>query len=304
MKGTISTAAVAKATHSSATAQAENSFPKPKPKPKEKPEKRLKRFRSQPTTKIRERIDRALHQRLFLIESSAPSTCSQHSGPSVTFSVLGSTGNVYEVTLSKVPSCSCPDSAKGNLCKHLLFVMLRVVGLTSHHQLVYQSAYLTGELVEINALLQTRLQLLGRDVVANQNVKKVLADMRKGIKVDDGDSKAVARKDVGGVDCPICFENLGSTLSELSYCKGTCGTNFHKECIKMWTRQTSNQISGPTCPACRQEWQDVETGGRKAGGSPSKSEGYDNLGSLQGQSRVRDTSTYHSPSYRYKRRRY
>ena len=268
--------------------------------PKAKEEKRLKRFRSYATTKIQERIDRALSQRLFLIETSAPSTCPQHGGPSITFSVLGSTGNVYEVTVKKVPNCSCPDAAKGNLCKHLLFVMLKVVGLPAHHQLVYQSAYLTEELEQIYSLLQARLQLLGRDVVANEEVQKVHADMKKGIKNDD-DSKTVARKDVDGGECPICFDDLGSNLYQLTFCQGTCGVNFHKGCIQMWTRQSAK----PTCPACRQPWEDIETGGKKSGGSPSRREGYDNLGSLQGQSMVRDTSTYHSSyDYGYKRRRY
>lgn len=273
--------------------------PKRKASPKEK---RLKRFRSSATIKIQERIERALHQRLFLIEASAPSTCPRNGGPSITFSVLGSTGNVYEVTISKVPHCSCPDAAKGNLCKHLLFVMLKVVGLPARHQLVYQSAYLTEELEEINKLMQTRLQRLGRDVVANAEVQKVHADLKNGIKAED--DTAVARKDVNEADCPICFDNLGSNTSLLTFCKGTCGTNFHKECIKLWTRQPSHQHSGPTCPACRQPWQDVETGGRKAGESSSRNEGYENLGRLQGQSPIRDTSTYHSRYDGYKRRRY
>ena len=269
-------------------------------------EKRLKRFRSYPTTKIQERIDRALHQRLFLVEASAPTTCRQHGGPSITFSVLGSTGNVYEVTIAKVPQCSCPDAAKGNLCKHLLFVMLKVVGLRADHQLVYQSAYLTEELDQIVTALQARLELLGRDVVANEEVQKFHADLKKGINSDDDDNKAVSRKEVDGVDCPICFDELGLNLSQLTFCKGTCGTNFHKSCMQMWTRQSAHKSAGPTCPACRQPWEDIETGGRKAGGSPSRScEGYDNLGRLQGQSTVRDTSSYHSSPYGdYKRRRY
>lgn len=269
-------------------------------------EKRLKRFRSYPTTKIQERIDRALQQRLFLIESSTPSTCPRNGGPSIKFSVLGSTGNVYEVIIAKVPHCSCPDAAKGNLCKHLLFVMLKVVGLPANHHLVYQSAYLTEELDQIVLALQTRLERLGRDVVANEKVQKVHADLKKGGKgVDDDNSNAVPRKEVDGEDCPICFDELGSELCRLTYCKGTCGTNFHKACMQMWTRQSAHGRSGPTCPACRQQWEDVETGGRKAGGgSPSRSEGYDNLGRLQGQSSVRDTSSYHSPYDGYKRRRY
>ena len=36
---------------------------------------------------------------------------------------------VYTVTIAAHPRCSCPDAAKGNICKHRLFVMLRVLHL-------------------------------------------------------------------------------------------------------------------------------------------------------------------------------
>jgi len=70
----------------------------------------------------------------------------------------------------------------------------------------------------------------------------------------------------------------------------------------MWTSQAV-QARTPTCPACRQPWTDVMTGGH--GHDSDVEEGYDNLGDLQGQSRVRDTSTYHSYDCRerYKKRR-
>ncbi|CAI5508726.1 unnamed protein product, partial [Closterium sp. Naga37s-1] len=46
---------------------------------------------------------------------------------SCNFHVLGATGNVYTVTISQQPSCTCPDYGNGNLCKHVLFVLLRVL---------------------------------------------------------------------------------------------------------------------------------------------------------------------------------
>eukprot|EP00934_Nitzschia_sp_Nitz4_P008735 Nitzschia sp. Nitz4//scaffold87_size112219//107484//108674//NITZ4_004093-RA/size112219-processed-gene-0.119-mRNA-1//1//CDS//3329559426//8725//frame0 len=267
-------------------------------------EKRLRRFRSSPTIKIQERIGRALHQRLFLIEASPPSTCPKNGGPSITLSVLGSTGNVYDVSIQKVPKCSCPDAARGNLCKHLLFVMLKVVGLPADHSLVYQSAYITQELEEIHSMLQERLQRLGRDVMAKEEVQQVYADRKKGIvassssQSEEEDSQGVRRKEVEEEDCPICFDLLGSNLSLLTYCRGTCGTNFHKGCIQMWTKQSRQH---PTCPACRQPWEDPETGGKSKNGKIGK-ESYENLGHLQGQSAKRDTSTYNRGGY--KRRRY
>lgn len=325
------------------------------PKTKKEKEKRLKRFRGSPTIKISERIQRAVHQRLFLVEiSTAPTaTCPRHGGPLVNFTVLGSTGNVYTVTLSKVPTCNCPDAIKGNLCKHLLFVMIKVVGLPSTHQLVYQSAYLTEELDQILSLMRQRTAYLGREnvggIVANEAVRRQHDAIKRGEasssavgdgsaeddsvkdeKDEDNNGKVSSRKEVEG-DCPICFDSLlssGTTsntnnnLSQLTYCRGACGSNFHKSCIQIWTGQPS-QRGRPTCPACRQPWVDNNNDERRkrrhnqqqqhqssgARRSPSSGvrneEGYENLGSLQGQSPVRDTSTYHSsPYYGYKRRRY
>ena len=41
--------------------------------------------------------------------------------PVMELDVAGTTGNVYKVTVGKVPSCSCPDSSKGNQCKHIFY---------------------------------------------------------------------------------------------------------------------------------------------------------------------------------------
>lgn len=43
------------------------------------------------------------------------------------------------------PKCTCPDFAKGNLCKHILFVMLRVLKLGRDNPLVWQKALTRSE---------------------------------------------------------------------------------------------------------------------------------------------------------------
>ena len=106
----------------------------------------------------------------------------------------------------------------------------------------------------------------------------------------------------------ICFDDLGSNLSLLTYCQLAHGTNVHSECMKMWTKQAS-QHNNPTCPTCCQPWVDVNTmaagGKRKVEKREGQVEGCDNLGALQSQSLVRDTSTYSSVyDGHHKRRRY
>ncbi len=76
-------------------------------------------------------------------------------GPVEEFSVLGATANVYSVSVGKHPSCSCPDFQKGNICKHYLFVMLRVLRLDRSDPLVWQKALLKSEVLHTST--STRL---------------------------------------------------------------------------------------------------------------------------------------------------
>ncbi len=57
---------------------------------------------------------------------------------------------VYTVHIGRQPHCSCPDFAKGNVCKHQLFVMLRVLGLPPTEPLVWQAALLSHEVDEVS----------------------------------------------------------------------------------------------------------------------------------------------------------
>ena len=41
--------------------------------------------------------------------------------PEMTFSIVGTTGNIYKTTISKVSTCDCPDAQKGNQCKHICY---------------------------------------------------------------------------------------------------------------------------------------------------------------------------------------
>ena len=36
--------------------------------------------------------------------------------------IVGTTGNIYTVTVSYEPRCTCPDARKGNQCKHIIYV--------------------------------------------------------------------------------------------------------------------------------------------------------------------------------------
>ena len=63
---------------------------------------------------------------------------------------------MYEVVLSKSPSCSCPDAAKGNVCKHWLFVTQRVLHAAPDNPAIWQRGLLASE---VEALLSNQDQL-------------------------------------------------------------------------------------------------------------------------------------------------
>jgi len=106
-------------------ANSKSTVSKPKAKKGEKGEpveKRLRQFRSHPPQNYLERLERAVSQRMFLIDRERKISAGGTHEEEV-FGIAGTTGNIYQVTISKKPSCTCPDaSQKGNQCKHIIYV--------------------------------------------------------------------------------------------------------------------------------------------------------------------------------------
>lgn len=91
-----------------------------KKKGEEQEEKRLRRFRVKAPATYNERLYRVRTQRMFLIDRTAGT--SEDGSPEEEFDIAGTTGNIYQVRIGKVPTCSCPDNEKGNQCKHIIYV--------------------------------------------------------------------------------------------------------------------------------------------------------------------------------------
>jgi Ring finger domain/SWIM zinc finger len=239
-------------------------------------EKRLKVFRSRCSAAVQQRIQRAKTQRLYLVQPPNQNE----------YTIMGSTGNIYTVTISNLVNCTCPDHAKGHVCKHILFVMLKVVGLPDTSPLIYQAALVNSELQEISQKLETRMARMGGGVMANARVQQAYRELTMpntaAPKDDDG-----KRQPIEG-DCPICFDDLLTSKESLVYCRAVCGANFHAACMDHW--KTGKHGAGITCPNCRSPWEDANSS--KIISNSKSDEGYANLGALQGQSATRDTSTY------------
>lgn len=195
-------------------------------RPKKPIEKRLRRHRSSPPASFDIKLFRARTQRMIVLDRRR----SQGYGgaPTEEIDIVGSTGNVYTVTIGHVASCTCPDSRKGNECKHKVYALHTV--LKAPRDLVYQLAFLTPEL-------------------------KVIFDKAPPIPTrlpvaDDDDSKG-NRKPTDG-ECPICYMDLAPSANALVWCQTQCGHNLHKSCFDQWAAsQRGQQVK---CVYCRTPW--------------------------------------------------
>lgn len=238
---------------------------KPKKKARDDGEKRLRRWRAAPPSAYREVRDRALTQRMFALDRQRNNDAEC---PSETISLAGTTGNVYTITIDKVPSCDCPHARKGNQCKHIVYVLSRV--LRAPAELEYQLALTSSELKKIFA-----------------NAPPLPSETA------DNDEKDGNRKPIEG-ECPICCNDFEPKSSEtIIYCKAACGNNIHKDCFGQWAATKTGQDI--TCPFCRSPWQGDEEQLKQVAKSGSKNaEGYVNVASQLGLSGRRDYSTYNS----------
>lgn len=225
------------------------------------------RYRAAPPQSFNDVYFRATTQRFYVLSRTR---CGTASCPEEMIELTGSTGNIYNVCIARQPTCDCPHAAAGNQCKHVIYVLSRVLRARLEH--VYQLALLSTELQDIFA--------------------------RAPLPVDDGSNTASTstsssdknRKPVEG-DCPICFNELDPAKEAVVWCRAACGQNIHKECFAMWAatkRQNTGRNAEVTCPFCRSAWQgddDMVRQIKRTG--PLNEEGYVNVASQLGISQSR-----------------
>lgn len=232
------------------------------------------RFRGKPPRSFLEIYGRAAIQRFYVLSRSRIED-SAFLGES--FEVVGSTGNIYIVIIDQSPTCNCPHGQEGNQCKHIVFVLTRV--LRTKPNLAYQLAFLLDEVRDIfwNAPLPA------------ENSKEAAETDKK-------------RKPIEG-DCPICFETM-ETGEALVWCEAACGQNLHRDCFETWARTKRSSAGGVTCPYCRSKWKGKVNLASVKAHAEIGHEGYLNVARPLGISTTRDHSTYsrwwsgHERSYR------
>lgn len=262
--------------------------------PKELEEKRLANRRNKCPVAVQERADRVGEQRMCIVHRERdPENLKE------TINILGSTGNVYTVEFGKLPTCTCPDFFKGNHCKHIIFVALKVLRMPQFGDLWYQKAYLESELRQIFASAPPNAF---DSVVAPANVQKAFREHvglepasteETNKKTDERDDQG-KRKPGEGDECPICADEMavdGKGVNELVYDLGAggCGQGesymslravgaglpnltlalplaLHKQCFQMWAAQEVCirfvQAEGTGLIFYNDDWQ--KTKGKKA----------------------------------------
>ena len=233
---------------------------------KDQPEKRLKTFRAKAPQSFLQKLERATSQRMIVIGRTRSG---EGQDLHEDIDIVGTTGNIYTVSIGRLPSCTCPDHGKGNECKHKVYALGTV--LRAPYELQYQRAFLTAEVQEILA-----------------NAPPI--PDKTGDAAEDNDGK---RKPIEG-ECPICYMEFDPDNNALVWCKAACGNNMHKDCFEQWAASQRGQEV--KCVYCRTPWE-MDKGDLDAikKGGVESGDGYVNVAEQFGLSRARDYTSYHQP---------
>ena len=182
----------------------------------------------------RSRKHRSKNQKIFLVQCHNSETAFEKK-----YDVMGTTGNVYTVTINNTPICTCPDfMTRHKRCKHIYFVLIKIMHI--EEDMEDSKKYSNEDLTDMfNSIPEIMNNLIISDKIIDKynNVKDT--DNKKSITVEQR-----AINDL----CPICLDDLDNG-SEIDYCKFSCGNNVHKDCMNMWLKIKKN-----LCVFCKKPW--------------------------------------------------
>jgi hypothetical protein len=169
------------------------------------------------------RKSRGVTQKLFLIEN-VPSTNTKERK----FVIMGSTGNVYTVSITNTPSCNCPDYVtRGNRCKHIYFVLLRIMKVFNPDIATYTD---TDLVIMFASIPQVNDSIVADNKTITKYKKMETNNQIQQKGTDD--------------NCLVCLDELENG-EDLTYCNFSCGKPIHKLCFEMISKK-----SVPNCLFC------------------------------------------------------
>ncbi|GAB2284835.1 hypothetical protein Dimus_019288 [Dionaea muscipula] len=183
---------------------------------------------------LNDRIHRALSQDLLLLHRA-----------DTAFFILGSTNNVYKVTLSTTPSCSCPDLV--NPCKHILFVLIRLLRVSPRDPLLRRGDTLKPS--EVSRLLSLPMSdgAVAGDRLRYGFYQNFYRQRQRRLAPRSAEADGMGER-----SCPVCLDDLEKGDKVVSC--GTCGNPVHETCFANWKKSQRGRIRSVTCVFCRAVW--------------------------------------------------
>lgn len=199
----------------------------------------------------RTRCPQVVKDLIVLMRSTRLFLVAEH-GPTCYIIRSESSRRKHRVTLGSMQACSCGGggSVGGELCIHLLYVMIKILRLPENNPLVWQLSLTDSE---VDKIAEGRYAQINRQAAADSRRGSSSSATSSQGGAAAGSTALAKRKALGAGDvCPICQEDM--TRDELlTFCRH-CGNNIHTNCMKMWGEHQESTGKLLTCPLCRMSW--------------------------------------------------
>jgi hypothetical protein len=218
--------------------------------------------RSKPSSALLQRFSRAFKHPIYLIARLGPLK-----GPpadigckSAVFSVQGASGLSYTVSVCRRPTCTCPDFVKRargesgggtGACKHLLFVMNRVLKVDKYDPTLYQVILMDEELTRIFSEAPPEHSGIDPALMADPSV---LAMYHESQDADSAIAGPSAGRNIEVDDCAICIRSMGMADPGLVEC-ARCGKRTHGKCMALCRKAAAAAEETAKCSHCRAPWE-------------------------------------------------
>lgn len=151
-----------------------------------------------------------------------------------------------KVIISYKPQCSCKVfEQSGKICKHLLFIYLRILKVDTNDEILTKLVLEEEELTEVLRKLKTVVKA----------VKNYKPSFKKSFGTrstsQNSNSVEVIRENWADKVCGLCFEFLNSNNS-MVWCRVKCGKNMHRSCYDRWCEYEKSEEK--QCPYCFSVW--------------------------------------------------
>ena len=137
---------------------------------------------------------------------------------------MGSTGNVYTVSIKEIPTCTCPyNKQRYTRCKHIFFVLIKIIKIPTN---------LENKLRFDDDDLLTLFDNFDESKISND----LLCTKNAITKYDSIINNKQIRNDV----CPICLDPFNDN-DKIIKCRSGCNNGIHQECLDEANKYTNNK---------------------------------------------------------------